>query len=51
MQDLITKAKSKFNNLKKQEKVAVVSVLSVFAAIFFFNSGISVGEAIYGITH
>jgi len=51
MKNLVEKTKIAFNDLKPTEKIAVVTVLTIFAGIFFFSSGVSVGEALFELTH
>jgi uncharacterized membrane protein len=51
MESLFIKAQVKFKSLKKNEKIATVTILSLFVGLFFFVSGISIGEALYQITH
>lgn len=51
MEDLTTQIQSKFNSLKKNEKVAVVTIVVLLAGSLLFSSGITIGEAFYKINH
>jgi hypothetical protein len=51
MENLLNKIQVKFNSLSKTEKVAAITISSLFVGMFFFVSGISVGEAFYKISH
>jgi len=51
MDNIFIKARKTFNDLEKKEKVAVALIASLFIALFFFVSGISVGEALFKVTH
>lgn len=51
MDNLFIKARNMFDNLGKRDQVAVAIIASLFVAIFFFVSGISVGEALFEVTH
>jgi len=51
MNNIFIKARNTFNDLEKKEKVAVAIIASLFIALFFFVSGISVGEALFKVTH
>jgi len=51
MDNPFIKARNTFNNLEKRDQVAVAIIASLFVAIFFFVSGISVGEVLFEVTH
>jgi len=51
MNNLFIKIQMIFNNLNKHEKVAAITILSLLIGTFFFISGISIGEALFKITH
>ena len=51
MENIFIKAQMKFESLNKNEKIATLTILSFFVGLFFFASGISIGEALYHVTH
>jgi hypothetical protein len=51
MENIRTKMEKKFDNMGKGERVATITILTIIIGTFFFVSGVSIGEAFYGITH
>jgi len=51
MNNFITKIQRKYESLNTTEKVAALTILTLLIGTFFFTSGISVGEALFKITH
>lgn len=51
MEDLTMRIQSKFNSLKKNEKVAAITIIVILAGSLLFSSGITIGEAFYKINH
>ena len=51
MEDLVVEIQKKYNSLKSKEKIGAVVILLIFMGMFFFVSGISIGEAFYSLTH
>ena len=51
MQDLFSKIQATFEGLERKEKKASIIFLSLLIGLFFFVSGISVGEVFYKLLH
>ena len=50
MENLLSKFQRKFKSLKNNEKIAAVIILVIFIGMFFFISGISIGEVFHNLT-
>lgn len=50
MEKLSFKILNKYNSLKNNQKIAVVTFLALFISVFLFTSGVSIGEAFYKIS-
>ena len=51
MEDLTMRIQSKFRNLEKNEKVAVITIIVILAGSLLLSSGVTIGEALYKISH
>jgi hypothetical protein len=51
MENLFVKIQAKFRSLKNYERIAFIIALLLFSGIFFFVSGIAVGDALYKVNN
>jgi hypothetical protein len=51
MKDFVVEIQKKYGSLKSNEKIGAVVILLLIVGMFFFISGISIGEAFYNLSH